>query len=282
MLIAAAARPSAAQDPPDTIAFAPMNIEFMSAPIAFDTEAVVGLPYSAEAVTEVVQALADGNRIVKQQKAQVARDSKGRTRREQGFGVFGPLVNGPKGAGHVQISDPESRTTIMLDVENRIAHVLPAPSFRVAQKIGAAAVDIQNFEVAVPPPAPGAPHAGVRVYSTRKIVGGAPSEAPAVEQLGVQFMEGVAAEGTRTTVTIPAGEIGNELPINIVSERWFSAELKVLVLSRQSDPRFGETTYRLTNIVKVEPPAEHFEVPSNFKVFEPEKNLVIERKILSK
>ena len=68
-----------------------------------------------------------------------------------------------------------------------------------------------------------------------------------------QFMEGVAVEGTRTTVTIAAGQIGNELPINIVSERWFSPELKLLVMSRQSDPRFGETTYRLTNIARSEP-----------------------------
>ena len=67
-------------------------------------------------------------------------------------------------------------------------------------------------------------------------------------------IEGVRAEGTRTTMTIPAGQIGNELPINIVSERWFSPDLKVLVMSRQSDPRFGETTYRLTNLSRAEPP----------------------------
>ena len=82
-------------------------------------------------------------------------------------------------------------------------------------------------------------------------------------------MEGVEADGTRSTVTIPAGQIGNELPLNIVSERWFSPELKVLVLSRQSDPRFGETTYRLTNIVKQEPAAELFELPADFTLVEP-------------
>src|SRR6185436_13103454 len=89
---------------------------------------------------------------------------------------------------------------------------------------------------------------------------------PVVESLGRQVIEGVEAEGTRSTVTIPAGQIGNELPLNMVSERWFSPELRVLVLSRQSDPRFGETTYRLTNIVRQEPAADLFEVPSDFKV----------------
>ena len=77
-------------------------------------------------------------------------------------------------------------------------------------------------------------------------------------------MEGVAVEGTRTTLTIPAGQIGNEQPINIVSERWFSPDLKVLVMSRQSDPRFGETTYRLTNLTRAEPSPQLFEIPADF------------------
>ena len=92
-------------------------------------------------------------------------------------------------------------------------------------------------------------------------------------------MEGVTVEGTKTTVTIPAGEIGNELPINVVSERWFSPDLKVLVMSRQSDPRFGETTYRLTNINRTEPSPDLFEVPADFKVFDPaSRKSIFERK----
>ena len=102
-----------AQGGPNVIAFSsPMNIEFMSGPIAFDTEPVAGAPYSAEAVTDVVQTLADGNRIVRQNKAEIARDSQGRTRREQGLAMLGPLVKGPGGneARHVQISDPSAGT----------------------------------------------------------------------------------------------------------------------------------------------------------------------------
>ena len=106
--------------------------------------------------------------------------------------------------------------------------------------------------------------------------------APVVERLGKQSIEGVEVEGTRSTVTIPAGQIGNEQPIRIVSERWYSPDLKVLVMSRQSDPRFGETTYRLTSIVRAEPAPELFEVPADFTVVEPggagAKGLRIERK----
>jgi hypothetical protein len=83
------------------------------------------------------------------------------------------------------------------------------------------------------------------------------------------MMEGVQAEGTRTTVTIPAGQIGNERDINIVSERWYSQELHVLVMSRHSDPRVGETVYKLTGINRTEPLHSMFEVPSDYTVSEP-------------
>ena len=69
-------------------------------------------------------------------------------------------------------------------------------------------------------------------------------------------------------MTLPAGSVGNVLPIEIVNERWYSPQLKVVLLTRQSDPRFGETTYRLTNIDRSEPPADLFRVPDGFKTEE--------------
>ena len=285
LILAASAGWLRAQEPSATIAFSPMNIEFMSGPIAFDTEPVTGAPYSAEAVTDVVQALADGNRIVKQSKAQISRDSRGRTRREQGLAMLGPLVHDSNGSRHVQISDPQAKTTIMLDLENRIAHTMPMPNFRFAGKMAAggavAAAEAGSVTWTMPVPPPGAEGAGVRMFSARKMITGELAGDPVVEQLGAQFMEGVSAEGTRTTVTIPAGQIGNEQPIAIVSERWFSPDLKVLVMSRQSDPRFGETTYRLTNISRSEPAPDLFEIPSDFKVVEPgnARDVIIEKKI---
>ncbi len=88
------------------------------------------------------------------------------------------------------------------------------------------------------------------------------------EDLGKQTVEGVEAEGTRYTTTIPAGEIGNEQPIEMVQESWFSPELQTLVMSKHSDPRFGESTYRLTNINRAEPPRSLFEVPSDYTIQE--------------
>jgi TonB family protein len=86
------------------------------------------------------------------------------------------------------------------------------------------------------------------------------------EDLGKQMMEGVEVQGTRIINSIPAGAIGNERQIDIVSERWYSNELQVVVMSRNSDPRIGETTYRMTNIVRSEPPADLFKVPADYTI----------------
>ena len=279
-----------AQDLHDVFTYtSPVNIEFMSGPIAIDTEPVAGAPYSAEAVTDIVQQLADGNRIVRQNKAQISRDGQGRTRREQGFAMFGPLVNGPNGneMRNVQISDPTTGSMVMLDLNSRTAHKMPGmPRMMMGNKIAVAGgantnagVNVEKFEFALPPPSEA--RGGV-MFNRVEAISAMQGEKPIVESLGTQFMEGVAVEGTRTTLTIPAGQIGNELPINVVSERWFSPDLKVLVMSRQSDPRFGETTYRLTNINRSEPSPQLFEIPANFTVVDPasQREMVIERKMV--
>jgi len=84
--------------------------------------------------------------------------------------------------------------------------------------------------------------------------------------LGNIFIEGVQAQGTRTTTTIPAGDIGNERPINIVDERWYSPDLQMTVMTKHSDPRSGETNFQLKNINRSNPPPTLFEVPSDYTV----------------
>jgi hypothetical protein len=76
----------------------------------------------------------------------------------------------------------------------------------------------------------------------------------------------VEVEGTRTTTTIAAGAIGNERPIEIIDERWFSPDLNVTVMTRHADPRSGETTYKLTNIQRVEQVRSLFEVPTGYEI----------------
>jgi hypothetical protein len=86
------------------------------------------------------------------------------------------------------------------------------------------------------------------------------------EDLGEQMIEGVMATGTRTTTVIAAGAIGNEQPIRIVSEEWLSKDLGILLMTKYSDPRSGETTYRVSNISRSEPDPSLFQVPADYAV----------------
>lgn len=86
------------------------------------------------------------------------------------------------------------------------------------------------------------------------------------ESLGVRNIEGVNAEGTRTTTTIPAGAIGNLRAIEVVYEKWYSPELQLIVSATHTDPAFGEQTYKLTNIQRTDPPIAFFSPPSNYRI----------------
>jgi hypothetical protein len=104
------------------------------------------------------------------------------------------------------------------------------------------------------------------VQGRRQMAPGAQRQNVKTESLGRQTIEGVQADGTRTTMTIPAGQMGNEQPIVIVRESWYSPDLQTVVLSKHTDPRFGETTSRLSNISRGEPARSLFEVPADYKV----------------
>jgi hypothetical protein len=120
-------------------------------------------------------------------------------------------------------------------------------------------------------PPPGLPPRGImiqRSFSTND------AGKAATEDLGTQTMEGVPVTGVRTTRTIPAGEIGNDRPIRIVTEVWTSPELKTIVYSKRSDPRMGEQTFRLTNINRSEPDASLFTVPPDFTTVEGPQDVI--------
>jgi hypothetical protein len=258
---------------------------------SFGGKVVKGAPYSAESITESVQTLSDGNRIVNKITSTVYRDSEGRLRREQTLKGLGVLGASEEPLQMIFINDPVAGVTYSLDSRTRTAHKTGAFSFGFSGKAGAHGVEGQRFEFKVAPGGSAAastagsltmtqPHAGTAVAGTRMPLpeGGVsastyvfrtkpgPNANEVKEDLGKLIIEGVEAEGTRTTVTIPAGEIGNERSIEIVSERWYSPELQLVVMTRHSDPRSGETTYKLTNINRSEPARSLFEVPSDYTI----------------
>ncbi|MGH9638335.1 MAG: hypothetical protein ACRD72_26165 [Candidatus Angelobacter sp.] len=224
------------------------NVIFFHTEMMEMHQTVKGAPYTATAVTESTQVLPDGNRIVNKQSGFVARDSEGRTRREMTMGKMGPLqVNSPK---VIFIHDPVAQTGIVLNPDKQIAHVMKHDGTHMKM------MGMGHGMTGKMSPA---------MQSAMAAKHAASGESKS-ESLGTQEIEGVTAQGTKVTRTIPAGTIGNELPLVITVESWTSPDLHALVLQKRNDPRSGETVYRLTNIKKGEPDASLFQVPSNFKV----------------
>ena len=263
---------------------APGDYIFLATEMSFGGLLVKGAPYSAQAITESNQTLTDGNRIVNKSTASVYRDSEGRTRREQTLKAIGPFTNGGQPASTVFINDPVAGTSYTLDPTTQTARKMAPLRFKVS---GPKSNDPQFHAPAQSPIAIEglkATEAGKEyriaiaqepMMEKRQMEAGAAmgwldarNPGARSEKLGKQNIEGVEAEGTRTTVTIPAGKIGNELPIDIVSERWYSPALQVIVMTRHIDPRFGENSYKLININRSEPARELFEVPAGYTVKE--------------
>jgi TonB family protein len=360
----------------------PVGFSFISSEFSFDGRVVKGAPYSAEGVTETVQTLADGNRIVRRNTVKIYRDGEGRTRREQTLGAIGPWAT-DESYQMIFINDPVAGVSYTLDPRTKTATKMAAPFFGTAkasdvgkmqsEKMASTATSrlvrvsggvlqgaaVHKVQPLYPPLAKAAGVQGAvqvqltvnekgeveaaEVVSGHPLLGDAslaaarqwafkptelegkpvkvqgivtfnftlardnPAEltdaqsekrekfvyfnqevirsgniqvlAPSIpsqfmtdkakrELLGKQVIEGVEAEGVRLTFTIPAGAIGNERDMQIVSEQWHSPELQIVVMSRHSDPRTGETTYRLTNITRGEPGQWLFEVPSDYTIKE--------------
>ena len=259
--------------------------------ISASTDKIVkGSPFSAEAVSESVQTLADGNRIVRRWSEKLYRSNDGKFRRESTGGMgtaFGAVVTAGNG---ISILDPTGGLRYTLNTIDNTARVYtlraPTPVIvnRQADEKGAIIlngsgqgstvnVDLDKMKIEVD--AVKAAQAATRAAVTATLAATPALAVPSTngqkwetrtEQLGVQNFEGVDAEGTRTITTIPADAIGNERPIEIVYERWYSKDLQLIVFSRHYDPRFGEQTYRLTNINRSEPDPSLFQVPTSFRM----------------
>lgn len=260
------------------------TFEFVSSEMGVEGKTVKGAPYSAEAVSENTQVLNDGNRISRKSSTMLYRDGEGRTRREVSLGSIGPWAAADRTPVKlVMIHDPVAGVSYTLDEKSKTARKVSGKGM-VFSYARSGPVEAMR----VPPPPPPPPGAAAQSFEIE--LGAAPDvhimRAPAAddrnaktESLGKRNMEGVVAEGTRTTLTIPAGEIGNERPIEVVTERWFSPELQTVVMSRHVNPMTGEHVYKLTNLRRGEPLKSLFEVPADYTVKEDGPGMRMMRKI---
>ena len=208
---------------------------------------VTGAPFSATSTSTTNQTLQDGKTTINRTvQGAIYRDSQGRSRREVTFTGMGPLA--ATGGTHkmVAISDPVAGAHYMLNPDKKVAYKMTLPAGGAAGNTAKTQVFEQKMQA--------------RQQQEEA------SGALKVDSLGTQNINGVNATGTRTTRTIAAGEIGNSAPIQIVSERWYSPDLQTVVQSTRTDPRFGTTTFSLTNIQKTEPAGTLFTVPADYTV----------------
>jgi hypothetical protein len=222
---------------------------------------------------ESIQTLADGNRIVQTNTGTIARDSQGRTRQDAALPTIGNLS--AASAPHlVFLQDPVAGTSYTLNLTDKTAWKNPTPPAGMSGP--AAAVGSGTFFVQTGsgvPPVPPPPMIALTKHS-----GTDEQHESNTESLGSQTMEGVVVNGVRTTRSIPAGQVGNDRPITIVTEVWTSADLKTIVSSKRNDPRMGEQTFRLTNIVRAEPDPSLFIVPPDFKIIDGGPKTIIYRR----
>lgn len=270
---------------------------------------VKGAPYSAAAITEHVQTLSDGNQIIRKNESKLYRDSEGRARTEQTLGTIGKWTSGGEAQQHITITDPVAGVSYSLDPRTHTAHrfvfrqkELPAAALKklsadaqsktvmingqtvtqaefeaVAEKKRMAKEDLLKKPRKGPPTDLEAEkQLDMFQQGIPRIEAGQGQKKE--ESLGNQTIEGLIAEGTRITFTIPAGEIGNTLPMELVRETWYSPELQLVVMSKHRDPRSGETTYRLTNLSRSEPDHSLFGVPADYNVSEGKKPLTLKSK----
>jgi hypothetical protein len=207
---------------------------------------VKGVPFSAQSNAETTQTLQDGTVIHRTSQGAVYRDSEGRSRHEMTLSGVGPFAASGTAHSVIAITDPVAGAHYMLDAEQKVAHKMVSPN-----------------------PAGTTPDA--QAFQQKMLARKQQDEAAGTlktESLGLQTINGVNVEGTRTTRTIAAGQIGNDKPIQVVSERWYSPELQTVIKSTRADPRFGTSTYSLSNIQKTEPAAALFAVPADYSVQE--------------
>jgi hypothetical protein len=197
---------------------------------------VTGSPFSAVVTSERVQKLVDGNTIDNKTTGNITRDGSGRTRRDITLPSIGFLAASGQPKQIVSISDPVTQTNYILDASGKTYRKFSTPAGGKSKGWASKFLELPTGE----------------------------SGQTTTESLGVKTIQGVTAEGTQLTRTIPAGAAGNANPIVITTERWYSPDLQVTVLETHTDPRFGTSTFQLTNIVRSEPDPTVFALPSDY------------------
>jgi len=304
------AQPAAPNAPPPPPTLLDMQGQMLGGPMRHDLlfvagsqleqeRVVQGAPYCADAVHEVVQQLADGNRIVQKQQSRQCRDGQGRTRQE---------LSARNGRVNVFLRDPVAKEAWMLDADRKLAVRIDLPRQPLApiephmwqrmmewsqhirdqvrdklrmRSSGDATASSQTPPVPPAAPAPlepvhiamhpmGPMHEGMMpppIALHAHLLG--PRGTGTTTMLPGETIDGLRADGKRTVWTIEAGKIGNEKPISITNEVWSSPDLGITLRTHDVDPVVGEDNFSVRNVVRGEPDAQLFRVPAEYSKVSP-------------
>ena len=230
--LALAASLHAQTNPVDIEAYRVATVKLVAALPAWETPLLSGHPYSA--VERRVTLSPDGKNIDHSDSQAIYRDDQGRTRRE---------MNGGK---TVWITDPVAGVAYTLNVESKTVMKRTLPPENVERQTTVASQSYLEM-------------------ATKQ----AGRQGATVEDLGTQMVNGVSAQGVRTTTTVEKGAVGNDRDLHTVMERWVSPDLRVIVRSVNTNPDRGAVHLDLTNLVVGSPDPSLFEVPAGYTVVEP-------------
>jgi hypothetical protein len=240
-------------------------------------KSVKGAPYSGVEITETTQVLADGTRIHNETQTQVYRDSEGRVRRENPneVTIFDPVANAsyvlnaktqtarklPLGMYFFTAGDGKSSTTFTyrVNIDGRAGD--PDPD-KIAAESKARAADLKVVQAELKAAIAAGPLA---LNVDQKVMTRRPGT---TEALGKRMIEGLNSDGSRVVSTVEVGAIGNDRPIQTVNERWFSQELQTVMMTKHTDPRTGEESFKLVNVSRAEPPPYLFQIPAGYQIVE--------------
>ena len=276
----AACLPALASSGPGAPAVAHARAAALAAPLMLHEGKIVkNAPYSAQAISEKVQSLPDGNQITLRNAATVYRDSAGRTRREMTSDdgeVRSIMIRDVDGTAHLlrprdktatRIAAPREMAALARDKARERIEQLRKEGKLPAEAAGREAIIIKRVERAAER---AAADSGRRLALDARLAGAfgdrAWSSKAVTRELGTREFNGVKAEGKLRSYDIPAGEVGNRNPIVVTHETWYAPDLQITVHTRHSDPRTGDNTYRLVNLKREEPAPALFTVPSDYTV----------------
>jgi hypothetical protein len=210
-----------------------------------DVPTIPATPFSAVGITQTIRQTGDGNRFSRISTTRYYRDSQGRTRIEREL----PRVRLSADAEQtflqvIEIRDVVKGELIMLNPQTKTAQTFSGMQFRT-------------------PETPGTPPPIFAVFQNTRI---APNDRgwSALVQLGEKSVDGLDAIGTQRAYTVPAGStLGNEKPVTVTVEQWYSPALG-MILSKRGRSGSAQTDYHLEQIVQGEPDASLFAVPAGY------------------